>query len=580
MTFAKRLIAAALLCAIPLSVKAQVSSTGGEVQVTYTPPSITLFVNQPASNFSINTGSNTFIGSIAPTVSVRVAITNETSNPCLGVMQLSMASTSLSSATSLLSKPQAWQSVPLGQGLAANVPFDLPSLSTIYISSAAISATRIAIQIVNTTGGCSTTNMDAVATLTNVSITVPLISNTTGTLGIGANVQGVVPSGTNGFPVLPVETGALQPATNAGTATSGVDSSTTTLANITAGQVGNVILAQAPPPSKTTDLGFVAWTGFTPGGTSTGVSPPWACVTGFAACSVNSQNTSLAFVNNVSSGQRLVQNLGNGAGDTASVASVSFDMSNATIRQGSSGSGLTPAFGSNTLAGSTVLAVIQIFCTLPCTPAITSVVDTQSLVYNAVASNNRGTDSTTNRGLGVFILSASPTTAAADTVTVTLPGGMSINNIGIVELSNIVPANLNQPLIGNLADSSGRQVVVQDAVGANQQTCNVTLTTNTTTQCQGAPPAGLRWYITDFQINTTTAGTATTVSLKNGTGTNCGTGQTSPSAINYPNTTVAITNILGFRTPIGSPLGAAVCAAQAGTTPGTSVVEIHLFAAP
>lgn len=143
-------------------------------------------------------------------------------------------------------------------------------------------------------------------------------------------------------------------------------------------------------------------------------------------------------------------------------------------------------------------------------------------------------------------------------------------------------ANPSQATAGNqiygAGDQTGNAFVRQD--GPNPFTCTVTLSTNTTTQCKAAPAAGLKAYVTDFQLNTTTAGTATTVTLTYGTGSNCGTGTTALTAINYPNTTTGITNVLGVRTPLLPAAANAVCATQAGTTPGTTVVEIRGFTAP
>ncbi len=91
--------------------------------------------------------------------------------------------------------------------------------------------------------------------------------------------------------------------------------------------------------------------------------------------------------------------------------------------------------------------------------------------------------------------------------------------------------------------------------------------------CQAAAGTGLRSVVTDFQINTTTAGTATTIKLVYGTGTNCGTGTTDLSTA-YPNTAVGVASYLGWTTGLVPGAATAICAAQAGTTAGTSVVWI------
>src|SRR5208282_5591115 len=121
------------------------------------------------------------------------------------------------------------------------------------------------------------------------------------------------------------------------------------------------------------------------------------------------------------------------------------------------------------------------------------------------------------------------------------------------------------------------QLVTLDAQFPNQFVCTVTLSTNTTTLCQAAPTTvnniAVRAYVTDFQINTTTGGTTSTIQLKTGTGSNCGTGTANLSAITYTNTVAAVTSVIGMRTPLFTPLQTEICATQAGAVAGTSVVE-------
>lgn len=394
--------------------------------------------------------------------------------------------------------------------------------------------------------------------------------------GITNQVQGISPSGNNGFTVNPVVEGAVQPATNSGTAAIGVDNTSTGL--LSYGNAANATLSfgSAPSPSTATETAFGFYGNLQGGGGTTGPNAPWACVTAFGSCS----STGLAFYPNVNASKPLQFNLGNSS--TATTETVFVNMAGRpTIRQGAQGSGTSPPFSSNTLAGSTVLAMISVNCAQPCTPGVTSVTDTQGNLYKLVASNTQGVNPGLNRQEGVFFFVAGPTTAAADTLTFTTAGGTGIETAGMVELSGIVPAPLFQAIVIPLADSLGRQAVAQDALGANLFSCTVTLSTNTTTQCTNLPPSSaVRAYITDFQINTTTAGSATTIQLVTGTGANCVTGNANLSAIAYPNTTVGIQSILGVRTPLAAPAGAAVCAKQAGTTAGTSVVELRGFFAP
>ena len=117
--------------------------------------------------------------------------------------------------------------------------------------------------------------------------------------------------------------------------------------------------------------------------------------------------------------------------------------------------------------------------------------------------------------------------------------------------------------------------------GPNPFNCTVTLSSNTTTQCQAAPAAGLRAYVSGYVLNTTTGGTTSTVQLVFGTGANCGTGTTNLSAIAWPNTITGIQQANANQTiPLIPSAANAICAKQAGGVAGTTVVEIYGFIAP
>src|SRR5579863_228144 len=129
-----------------------------------------------------------------------------------------------------------------------------------------------------------------------------------------------------------------------------------------------------------------------------------------------------------------------------------------------------------------------------------------------------------------------------------------------------------------LGDQNGA-IFVRPEGGPNLFNCSVTLSTATTTQCQAAPAAGLRNYITGFIINTTSAGTGSTIQPIQGTGTNCGSSTANLSAIAFPNTTVGLTSVEYSRVGLVPVAGDAVCFKQAGTA-GTSVVEAYGFVGP
>lgn len=124
-----------------------------------------------------------------------------------------------------------------------------------------------------------------------------------------------------------------------------------------------------------------------------------------------------------------------------------------------------------------------------------------------------------------------------------------------------------------------RRVKAQNVLTNVPYSCTITVSTNTTTQCQPVPGVGLRLYVQSYQIMITAAGTATTIGLNDGTGTNCA-GSTAALTPTYANTAATPINTIGlFVNFSGSglvvPFNSAVCAVQAGTTAGTNVITIN-----
>lgn len=104
------------------------------------------------------------------------------------------------------------------------------------------------------------------------------------------------------------------------------------------------------------------------------------------------------------------------------------------------------------------------------------------------------------------------------------------------------------------------------------------------TQCQAAPGAGLKLYVTDIAIQSTTA-TAGLFLLRTGTGTNCGTGTASlyPAAatvarFTYPANTAATPSTYRLSTPIAAPAASALCIICTATN--TCTVSIQGYTAP
>ncbi|HEY3972322.1 MAG TPA: hypothetical protein VGM18_04910 [Candidatus Sulfotelmatobacter sp.] len=135
--------------------------------------------------------------------------------------------------------------------------------------------------------------------------------------------------------------------------------------------------------------------------------------------------------------------------------------------------------------------------------------------------------------------------------------------------TNAKANNFLSDLVGNLFVRTG---------SSQPFSAFITLSTNTTTQIEATPGAGLTLYVTNVVFNTRTAGSATTLQLVQGTGTNCATGQTTLTPT-FPDTAVSVSQ-LNLNSPLVPVAANAICATQAGTTAGTADVLITGFVAP
>jgi hypothetical protein len=112
--------------------------------------------------------------------------------------------------------------------------------------------------------------------------------------------------------------------------------------------------------------------------------------------------------------------------------------------------------------------------------------------------------------------------------------------------------------------------------------CGLSAIGTTLTQCQAAPGAGLRLYITDIvaQSNTATAGLFT---VRFGTGTNCATGPgnlffaSASALIAAPANTVPV-DLIHLTTPIAVTAANAICVL--GVVTNTTNIEINGYTAP
>ena len=118
--------------------------------------------------------------------------------------------------------------------------------------------------------------------------------------------------------------------------------------------------------------------------------------------------------------------------------------------------------------------------------------------------------------------------------------------------------------------------------GAGSWSCGLASVAASLTQCQAAPGYGLRLYVTDITVQTTTA-TAGSYQLRYGTGTNCATGTT----VLYPAFVGAFTapvislppQYIGFQPPlaVGATQGANQALCVFGTAVNTIAVSIQGF---
>lgn len=119
--------------------------------------------------------------------------------------------------------------------------------------------------------------------------------------------------------------------------------------------------------------------------------------------------------------------------------------------------------------------------------------------------------------------------------------------------------------------------------GPTSWSCSLDGIAATLTECKAAPGAGLKLYLTDLVIGSTTA-TAGQYLVRYGTGANCGTGTTSflPAAATvvrygYPPNTTAPTP-LQFLTPLPATANNAICIACVLTN--TCTVQMSGYIAP
>jgi hypothetical protein len=580
------LILILLAFVVPSVCNAQGTVTGAETTVSYTGLNASLVPpNTPATNFASPAGLNTFILPLSnPNVAIRIYLTNNTANACVGAFTVTMWSASDPQVTSFNNSSANWQVVPLqgigATGLVLSAPINIGASSASYITSTAIASPKVAIQIVNTTAACATTNLEATAVLAQISLTSPLVSTSSNTNfsagGLSSNVQGVVANGVSGGTVNPVINGGLEPATNTQFLSTGLDNTASGGATVTA--PGNYNLVSVPATQQSGEFALV-W-GFCTALNSgvTNVSAIWTQPQG--TCGNTARVFTLA---NASTGALFTVNT-TGSAATGSGQSMAVAMTfpaGTTVTGNNNAGGAGPGSIAGVVSGEAVMVAYE-FQVLPC--AINGVTGVRGSTYVQAAAFIKSQPSG-GGGSCILVFYATNPATSSGTETFSL-GGVTgtIASWSTVRLAGFSTISPTQPALATAVDTNGNQIIRLDAQAPNQFVCSVVLSTNTTTQCQPVPTTintvPIRIYVTDIQINTTVAGVSTTLAIVSGSGTNCATGLAPLSAINFVDTAIGIQSFLGFRTPFVSPLQSAVCITQAGTTAGTSTVELHGFLAP
>lgn len=169
LSFTKFALLLALSLTLPVLCRAQLTTTGGEINVPYSGTTATVLVaNTPSANLNITSGTNTFLLAVNPVQNaVRLYVQNDTANSCAN-LQISFAATGNQNATSFNNQIAAWQAVQYqigtgGFGSAAQT-FTLPASGTVSITTAPVIGSRLAINLVLTpASSCATTNLEAQA---------------------------------------------------------------------------------------------------------------------------------------------------------------------------------------------------------------------------------------------------------------------------------------------------------------------------------------------------------------------------------------------------------------------------------
>jgi hypothetical protein len=277
--------------------------------------------------------------------------------------------------------------------------------------------------------------------------------------GINGNVQGVIQTGLNGQPIFPLLLGALDPPTNLGFQTNGIDIFSSNTANIGFTN-GNITLGFPPKPTSATgEFAFVFY-GPIVTTVSTSTNAPWTSLEG--NCSSSTTGLCTATLANYKQTDALVQNVVGPSGSTAAMIFIAFSKP-PTIANHANSSG-----ASQTLALSIANNGDTILVGFHCNPAsgvtcgVTSVTDTFGSVFKTIpAPNVVGNSASGNLPLTAYMATAA--NSGADTITITQTVS-SARGIEAIDLSNVTAAPLNTPS-APLAVSNNKFVSQEDDNG-------------------------------------------------------------------------------------------------------------------
>jgi hypothetical protein len=202
--------------------------------------------------------------------------------------------------------------------------------------------------------------------------------------GVSSQVQGIVTQQQSGGAVNPIIDGALQLPVNANFLTAGIDNFNVAADNLPAGSAGTFTIDTVPTPTASGEFA-VAFESSLSDLTSTNIVSPWTCAPALpGSCGGGSPQMSMAFLPNVSAGQKFQRSFVNSTPAGQDIAAiVLFSSSTTSLRQSALASGVTAvAYSSNTLANSTKIAALRCAGTTPC--VVSGVTDTQGGTWSQV----------------------------------------------------------------------------------------------------------------------------------------------------------------------------------------------------